>query len=245
MEFMKYTNIKDELTIVIPCFNEVNYIGKTLESLQRQIGIVGTRVIICDNDSTDGTIHEISRYKEKLKNYLKIELQDGGKVAKARNVGARLSTTQYILFLDADSTLTSPKQIRNCVYKMNEGYSLVTCKVKSISPSLRSKLSFKLFNLVNYFVSMKTPFAVGTFFLTTRVDFFNYGQFDENLQHSEDYCLSKKYSVNKFKIMNYHVGQDDRRFKKMGYVGMIRLLVKSFINRNNINYFREDIGYWK
>jgi len=242
---MKYTNIKDELTIVIPCYNEVNYIGRTLESLKKQIGIGGTRVIICDNDSNDGTIHEISRYKEKLKNYLKIELKKGGRVARARNIGANLSTTPYILFLDADSTLTRPTQIKDALNEMKEGYSLVTCKVKSISPSFRSKLAFKLFNFVNYFVSMKTPFAVGTFFLTTRVEFFKYGQFDETLQHSEDYCLSKKYNVNEFKIINHYVGQDDRRFKKMGYTGMIRLLGKSFRNRNNINYFRQDVGYWK
>lgn len=243
---MKYTNIKDELTIVIPCYNEVNYIGKTLESIKKQKGIGGTRVIICDNDSTDGTIHEISTYKQKFKNYLNIELQKGGRVARARNIGANLSRTSYILFLDADSTLTSSTQIKDALNEMKiNGYSLVTCKVKSTSPSLRSKFAFKLFNLVNYFVSMKTPFAIGTFFLTTRVEFFKNGQFDETLQHSEDYCLSKNYYVNEFKIINHYVGQDDRRFKKMGYTGMIRLLAKSFVNRNNINYFRQDVGYWK
>jgi hypothetical protein len=57
--------------------------------------------------------------------------------------------------------------------------------------------------------------------------------------------LSKKYDPNKFEIVDYYVGQDDRRFKKMGYVGMVKLIVKSFINRNNLEYFRKDVGYWK
>ena len=45
---MKYTNISDELTIVIPCYNEVNYIGKTLMNIGKQVGIKGTRVIVSD-----------------------------------------------------------------------------------------------------------------------------------------------------------------------------------------------------
>ena len=51
-------------------------------------------------------------------------------------------------------------------------------------------------------------------------------------------------SVREFKILNHYVGQDDRRFRKMGYTGMIRLLIKSYVNRRNPNFFRQDVGYW-
>jgi len=242
---MKYTNISDELTIVIPCYNEVNYIGKTLMNIGKQVGIKGTRVIVCDGNSTDGTQEVIKRCKEELKDVLKIEIQNGGKVARGRNVGANLSETTYILFLDADSILLNNTQIWDALLALKQNkLQLVTCKVKSVSKSLRSKLAFKLFNVVNHFVSKKTPFAVGTFFLTTKKSFFHYGQFDETLQHSEDYCLSKKYRVREFMIINHYVGQDDRRFRKMGYTGMIRLLIKSYVNRRNPNFFKQDVGYW-
>ena len=100
---MKYTNISGELTIVIPCYNEVNYIGKTLMNIGKQVGIKGTRVIVCDGKSTDGTQKVIKRFKEELKDVLNIEIQIGGKVARGRNVGANLCETPYILFLDAFS----------------------------------------------------------------------------------------------------------------------------------------------
>ena len=245
MDNMKYTNISDELTIVIPCYNEVNYIGKTLMNIGKQVGIKGTRVIVCDGKSTDSTREVIKGCEEELKDVLKIEIQNGGKVALGRNVGANLSKTPYILFLDADSILLSDTQISDALLTLKDSkVQLVTCKVKSVSKSLRSKLAFKLFNVVNHFVSKKTPFAVGTFFLTTKKSFMHYGQFDETLQHSEDYCLSKKYRVREFKILNHYVGQDDRRFRKMGYTGMIRLLIKSYVNRRNPNFFRQDVGYW-
>ena len=70
------------------------------------------------------------------------------------------------------------------------------------------------------------------------------GKFNEEYQHSEDYGLSRKYSSKKFRISEHYVGQDDRRFKKMGYLGMIKLLIKSFFNRKNEEYFKKDVGYW-
>lgn len=242
---MKYTHMRDELTIVIPCYNEVNYIGKTLTSISKQIGIKGTRVIVCDGGSTDGTIEEINKYKDMFNKELKIEIQRGGKVARGRNVGANLSFTPYILFLDADSILLSNSQISDALFTLqSRKLQLVTCKVKSVSKSIRSKLAFRVFNIINYYVSKKTPFAVGTFFLTTKKSFMHYGQFDETLQHSEDYCLSKKYRPTEFMILNHYIGQDDRRFKKMGYTGMVRLLMKSYKNRKNPKFFKEDVGYW-
>jgi len=30
----------------------------------------------------------------------------------------------------------------------------------------------------------------------------------------------------------------------MGYLGMVKLLIKSFINRDNKDFFKKDVGYW-
>lgn len=70
------------------------------------------------------------------------------------------------------------------------------------------------------------------------------GQFDEKVAHSEDFLLSKNYNPKKFRILNHHIGQDDRRFRKMGYMGMLKLIISSFINKNNYNFFTKDVGYW-
>ena len=55
--------------------------------------------------------------------------------------------------------------------------------------------------------------------------------FDEQVTTSEDYLLSKKYSKNKFHISKKYYGQDNRRFKKMGYFKMIKLLLDNYKNR--------------
>jgi hypothetical protein len=70
------------------------------------------------------------------------------------------------------------------------------------------------------------------------------GMFDETLNHSEDYCLSKKYNPKKFKIHSHYIGQDDRRFKKMGYLGMLKLVILNYIHRDNPDHYRKDVNYW-
>jgi glycosyltransferase involved in cell wall biosynthesis len=57
--------VKRHLTIIIPCKNEEGYIDKTLLSLNKQLGIDGTKVIILDANSTDNTIKIIKEIKKK------------------------------------------------------------------------------------------------------------------------------------------------------------------------------------
>jgi glycosyltransferase involved in cell wall biosynthesis len=243
---MSALNIKDEITIVIPCRNEFNYIGKTIHHINGQYGINGTRVIIADANSDDGTTEFIDFMIDLYKDTLKIERIKGGRVAYGRNKGASMVKTPYILFLDADTVLINDGVINNTMYEMHwNKLDLMTCRVISVGNDIRTTITFWIFNLINKIISKKTPFAVGTYFLTTKKKFDELGGFDESLDNSEDYWLSKQYDPSKFRIAKYYIGQDDRRFKKMGYFGMIKLIVSGYLNRNNIEFFKKDIGYWK
>ena len=92
-------NLRDKLTIVIPCKNEENYIERTIYSIALQKNIKGTRIIVADAQSTDKTRELVLNCKENLKDHLSIELIEGGPVAVARNNGAKLVKTKYTLFL--------------------------------------------------------------------------------------------------------------------------------------------------
>ena len=238
-------NIREKLTIVIPTYNEEKYIAGVIDSIIKQNHIYGTRVIISDNNSMDNTRNIIYQLKELYKDIINIEVIDGGNVSKGRNNGAKKTNTEYILFMDGDVILTNPNHIYDTLKDMEDNnLHLLTSKVKSYGNDIRTKMVFKVFNVVNKIISKVTPFAVGTYFMTRTNLFYMYGMFDEEVKHSEDYLLSKQYPIDKFKISNHYIGQDDRRFKKMGYTFMIILLIKGFINRNNIDYFKKDVGYW-
>ena len=222
----------DKITIVVPCKTQENYIHHLLNALRNQ-DIGDTRVIIADC-STDSTRQVI----ENNSIGLNVELIEGGPVSTAKNRGAILVTTPYILFIDADVRFFKDTVIQDAVNKMElKNLHLVGLNIKCYDKDIRAKIGFTTFNLINHTLKFFSPFAVGAFMLTRKDKFEEYGGFPENLLTSEDYFLSKKYSPKKFKIIRHHFGQDSRRFKKMGYMGMVKYLTKNFINRNNKAYW--------
>ncbi len=230
---MSENKLSDLITIVIPCKNEEAYIAHLLTNLRHQM-IDNTRIIIADC-STDKT-REIIQI---MKGSLNVEIIDGGPVAVARNNGARLVTTPYVLFLDSDVRFFSNSVIRDCVRLIDDNeLDLIGAKARCYVKDIRAQIGFALFNFINSILKYWSPFAVGAFMLTRIDKFKEYGGFDENFIASEDYFLSKKYDSKKFQIANHYFGQDNRRFKKMGYFGMAWFLLKNF-------YYRNDKTYWK
>jgi len=231
----------DKITIVVPCKNEENYIHHLLDSLRSQ-NIGDTRVIIADC-STDAT-------RQVIKNNsigLNVEIIDGGPVSIAKNNGARLVTTPYILFIDADVRFFKDTVIQDSVNKMElKKLHLIGLNIKCYDKDIRAKIGFTAFNVINHTLKFFSPFAVGAFMLTRKDKFEEYGGFPENFSTSEDYFLSRKYSPKKFRIIKHHFGQDSRRFRKMGYMGMAKYLTKNFINRNNKAYWDslDSSKYW-
>lgn len=235
-------NISDKITIVVPCKNEENYISHLLDSLRLQ-DIGNTRIIIADA-STDSTREVI----QKTKGDLNVEVIDGGPVSIAKNNGAKLVTTPYILFIDSDVRFFSPTVIKDSVDILEtEHLDLIGLYIKCYDDDIRAKIGFSLFNLINRIMSRWVPFAVGAFFLTRRDRFEELGKFPAKYETSEDFFLSKKYNVKKFKLVNHYFGQDSRRFQKMGYFGMAIYLIKNFWNRNNEKYWAsiDYSKYWE
>ena len=238
---MQETILSEKITIVVPCKNEQDYIAHLLLHLRQQL-IGSTRIIIADC-STDNTREVIQATKGRLN----VEIIDGGPVSVAKNNGARLVTTPYILFIDADVRFFNDMVIRDAVAEMDaKNLDLIGLNIKCYDKDKRASIGFAVFNGINRVLKHFSPFAVGAFMLTRRDRFEEYGGFPEQMSTSEDYFLSRKYSTKKFRIIGHYFGQDSRRFKKMGYFGMTKYLVKNFINRNNKEYWDslDNSRYW-
>jgi glycosyltransferase involved in cell wall biosynthesis len=230
------------ITIVIPCKNEEDYIHYLLEHLKRQ-NIGNTRIIIADA-STDKTREVI----EANKGSLNIEIIQGGPVSTAKNNGARLVTTPYILFIDSDVRFFNDYVINDCVNLIQrENLDLIGLNIKCYDGDIRTQIGFMVFNAINNILQYWSPFAVGAFMLTRTDKFWEYGGFEEKYGTSEDFFLSKKYDLRKFKLANHYFGQDSRRFVKMGYFGMAWYLIKNFWYRNDEKYWNtiDYAKYWK
>lgn len=90
---------RQSVAVVIPCYNEENYVGDLLEDLTIQT-IRAEAVYVVDCHSEDQTVKAAKRFARRLP--LKVMQSPYRSAAAARNTGAAAATTDYLLFLDAD-----------------------------------------------------------------------------------------------------------------------------------------------
>ena len=241
MALGKFIMMKEKITIVVPCKNEEDYIEYLLHDLKKQN--IGDTLIVIADASTDNTRKVIRAKKKELG--LNIKIVQGGPVSEAKNNGAALAKTPYILFIDSDVRFFKDTVIHDAVNIIEkQELDLVGLYVKCYDNDFVAKVGFMMFNGINKLMSPWVPFAIGAFMLTRRDRFEELGRFPCQYQTSEDFFLSKMYDPKKFKLVNHFFGQDSRRFKKMGYFGMARYLIKNFWNRNNKKYW-DSIDYSK
>ena len=228
------------LTIVIPCKNESKIIDTTLSLLNQQNNIENVNVIVSDS-STDNTTTELElRTNDKFN----LQIIQGGLPSIARNNGAKNVTTPYILFLDADMFMLDFNLLTESIDIMkNEKLHLLTTKVRTTTGEYN--YTYKSFDIIQILIKPITPFCLGGFMLFKTKTFKKLNGFDETINVAEDYLLSKQVKPNKFKIINKHVFTSPRRFKNKGVLYMIKLMIQSFINRKNKEYFSKHNTYWK
>lgn len=232
------------LTIIIPTYNEEYYIVDTLFAITKQVGSKGVRIIIADAGSTDRTVECCNKIKNAFD--LNLEVIKGGLPAIGRNNGAKLAITPYVLFLDADVKFTCNTAIRKALtYLVFLGYYMVsTTPVYKGEPDWRAMLMFIINKYATIILSKIRPFAIGGFTMVYKPFFDDIGGYSEEVKQAEDWLLSSQVPVSKFKLIPGLMTQDNRRFKKYGYLNMIKLIRRNWLNRNNLDYFKEDQGYW-
>lgn len=91
------------VSIIIPVYNTARYLEKCLDSVIRQT--YPYIEIICVNDgSKDNSLDILNEYATHNTN-IKILNQDNGGQSSARNIGIKVSTGRWIMFLDSDDWL--------------------------------------------------------------------------------------------------------------------------------------------
>jgi glycosyltransferase involved in cell wall biosynthesis len=230
--------IKNKLTIVIPSKNESKIIDKTLTLLNEQHYLFGIRVIISDcSDDNTRKIIKSGKYTN-----LKIKIIDGGLPSVARNKGAKLVKTPYVLFLDADIFLTSPSTIFNTLNTIeSEDLHLLTTKFR-----VEGFYSF-VFPIFEFFrdLTIKTaPCAIGGFMMFKMSEFKLLGGFNNEDKFAEDFHLSMKVNPLKFGVSDEKIYTTDRRFRKKGLWYMIKMAYLSNKNKHNPDFFTDDHNYW-
>lgn len=90
------------ISIVIPCYNEQNFVSGLLDDIAPQIDTIH-QIIIADSGSTDKTIETIKAHR--LGENILLAHDTYKTPGGARNAGAALATGDYIVFIDADTRI--------------------------------------------------------------------------------------------------------------------------------------------
>ncbi len=208
---------KVRVSVVIPAFNEEDYIEQTLFSLLKseQQTQINYEVIVVDNNSTDKTIELAKKFESGMNLRIINESKQGRGAARAR--GFQEAKGAIILSADADTIFYN-----NWVEKLST--SLVGSQV-AVSTSAKildsSQLTNFIFNTIQPILMHLYRIYFGHYWLSG----FSFGilksvyiqskGFDTALQSQEDIDLSFKVAkLGKIKFINQPVVFSGRRFKR-------------------------------
>jgi glycosyltransferase involved in cell wall biosynthesis len=176
------------LSIIVPAFNEAKCIGGSVAAIQsacRQIASpnFSCEIVVVDNNSTDGT-GEIARSAG-----VTVVFEPKNQIARARNRGAEAATGDWLLFIDADSTL-SRDLLRETVDTMNAGRVVGGGSLMRFPDGARRglRLGMWIWNRI----SLTFHWAAGSYLFCRAEDFRGLGGFNEELYVSEEIDLSRR-----------------------------------------------------
>lgn len=228
-----------KISVVIPCFNEVNYISKCIEGFKNQsIPFNEFEILVCDGKSTDGTQVEIEKYTA-LQNFnCKLLINQKQKTPFALNLGLKEGKGKFLSIFGAHA-VPDKDFLKNSIefLENNQGFAAVGGILENVYENDISKIIGK---------AMSSSFGVGNAYFRTgnfegEVDtvafgayrkevFEKVGYFDEDLTRNQDDEFN-------YRLVKNHL--------KMYLTSKIKAkyFVRASIPKLKKQYFQ--YGYWK
>lgn len=93
-----------KVSVIVPVYNVENYIGRCIESIQKQT-LTDWELLLIDDGSTDNSGSICDSYAQKDDRITVFHKPNGG-VSSARNLGLVHAKGQWLAFVDSDDSLT-------------------------------------------------------------------------------------------------------------------------------------------
>lgn len=212
------------LSIIIPTYNEEEYLPVLLESIKQQ-DFSDYEIIVADADSKDNTVKIAEEYG--------CIVVEGGMPAVGRNNGAKVAKGDYLLFLDSDLKLTED-YLAKVIYEFKmERLGIAITQMKPLSKKTEDKLLHDLANLFMISVEKIKPHGAGCYGIIAKRELHERcGGFNEELTFGEDTeYIERLAKKERFKVLrNAKIGVSTRRLEEEGLTTLAKQYGKSTVN---------------
>ena len=111
------------IDIIIPIYNARKTLELTLMSIKLQTIINKINIYLIDDNSSEDYKDILNKYKDMNIIYIKLDKNNGPAVARQK--GIEMSSSKYIMFIDADDLLYDADSIKKLFNKIEEDYDYV------------------------------------------------------------------------------------------------------------------------
>ena len=234
------------ISVIIPAFNEEQLVGETLRQVELALAAFtrrgwSTEIIVCDNNSTDGTAALAAAAGAK------VVFEPINQIARARNRGAAAATGDWLVFIDADSH-PSAGLFADVAEQIETGRCLAGgCTIRLAGHYPLGNLVTRLWNAV----SRTGRLLAGSFIFCETAAFRQVGGFSNELFAGEELDLSRRLKqlarAGKRRIVILHRHPLVTSARKMHLYTLrehLRFLVKAVFSHKRILTSRDECHTW-
>ncbi|MDD5147579.1 MAG: glycosyltransferase [Candidatus Daviesbacteria bacterium] len=230
------------LSIIIPTFNEKQFLPKLLKSIENQTR-QPEEIIIADAFSIDTTRKIAQRFGCKLVN--------GGLPGIARNSGAMVATAPLLLFLDADVVLPPTFLEETTAEMVRRKLDITSCFITPRSPLRIDHILHKFTNQYMRLTQKFHPHIPGFCIFVKKDLHLAIKGFDESLMLAEDHDYVKRAKrIGRFGYLkSYKIPVSVRRLSKDGRLKIVLKYIAIelhliFIGKIKNNIFNYKFGHY-
>ena len=232
------------LSIIIPTYNEEEYLPRLLASIRSQ-RFDGYEIVVADAHSTDRTRAIAEKFGARV--------IDGGMPGPGRNLGAKAAKGDLFLFLDADVILPDTEWLGRKVEQFERrGLDAGTCLIKPLSGKIIDRFAHNVFNAHMFATQYVMAHAPGFCIFARKALHERIGGFDEGIKLAEDHDYVERASqVGKFRVLvGSRIRVSVRRFERDGRFSIFAkyLLAELYLltgSQIRTDRFRYTFGYEK
>lgn len=183
-----------KVSIIIPTYNEEEFLPDLLTSIQRQ-NFEDLEVIIADANSVDKT--------REIAESFGCKIVPGGLPSVGRNNGAKEAKGELLLFLDADSVLSN-NYISSAIEEFElHNLGIAITQIVPLEKGFINQMTHEFANYMTKQISQIKPHGAGCYgILTYKSLHEKVNGFDENLDFGEDTdYIERVAKVSRFKVL--------------------------------------------